>query len=34
MDQGAKAAAYVDIYMEAIKWDNASKLFDQFAREL
>ena len=26
MDQGAKAAAYVDIYMDAIRWDNATKL--------
>ena len=33
MDYGAKAAAYVDIYMEAIRWDNAAKLYEQFARE-
>ena len=30
MDYGAKAAAYVDIYMEAIRWENASKLFEQY----
>ena len=33
MDYGAKAAAYVDIYMEAIRWDNAVKLYDQYARQ-
>src|SRR6516165_7702913 len=33
MDYGAAAARYVDIYMEAIKWDNATKLFDQYSRE-
>jgi superoxide dismutase, Fe-Mn family len=33
MDFGAAAAKYVDIYMEAIKWDNAAKLFEQYSRE-
>jgi len=33
MDFGAAAARYVDVYMEAIRWDNASKLYDQFSRE-
>jgi Fe-Mn family superoxide dismutase len=30
MDYGAAAAKYVDAYMEAIRWDNATKLYDQF----
>jgi Fe-Mn family superoxide dismutase len=30
MDYGAAAAKYVDAYMEAIRWDNAMKLYDQF----
>lgn len=33
MDYGAAAARYVDIYMEAIKWDNAAKLYDQYRQE-
>jgi Fe-Mn family superoxide dismutase len=33
MDFGAKAAAYVDAYMEAIRWENATKLFDRYSRE-
>ena len=33
MDYGAAAAKYVDIYMEAIKWDNATKLYDGYSRE-
>jgi superoxide dismutase, Fe-Mn family len=33
MDFGAAAARYVDVYMEAIRWDNAAKLYDQYARE-
>jgi superoxide dismutase, Fe-Mn family len=32
MDYGAAAARYVDAYMEAIRWDNAVKLYDQYAR--
>ena len=31
MDYGAAAAKYVDIYMEAIKWDNAAKLYEQYS---
>lgn len=30
MDYGAAAAKYVDAYMEAIRWDNAQKLYDQY----
>jgi Fe-Mn family superoxide dismutase len=33
MDYGAAAARYVDVYMEAIRWDNASKLYEQYSRE-
>jgi Fe-Mn family superoxide dismutase len=33
MDYGAAAARYVDIYMEAIKWDNAAKLYERYSRE-
>ena len=33
MDYGAKAASYVDAFMEAIRWDNAMKLFEQYSRE-
>jgi superoxide dismutase, Fe-Mn family len=33
MDFGAAAARYVDVYMEAIRWDNASRLFEQYSRE-
>ncbi|GLR84248.1 superoxide dismutase [Bradyrhizobium iriomotense] len=33
MDFGAAAARYVDVYMEAIRWDNAAKLYEQYARE-
>lgn len=33
MDYGAKAATYVDAFMEAIRWDNAVKLYDQYSRE-
>ena len=30
MDYGAAAAKYVDIFMEAIRWENAMKLYDQY----
>jgi len=30
MDYGAAAAKYVDAYMEAIRWDSAVKLYDQY----
>jgi Fe-Mn family superoxide dismutase len=33
MDYGAKAATYVDAFMETIRWDNAVKLYDQYSRE-
>jgi Fe-Mn family superoxide dismutase len=33
MDYGAAAARYVDVYMEAIHWDNAAKLYDKYSRE-
>jgi superoxide dismutase, Fe-Mn family len=33
MDYGAKAGAYVDAFMEAINWDNASKLYERHSRE-
>ncbi|MBV8406666.1 MAG: superoxide dismutase, partial [Alphaproteobacteria bacterium] len=33
MDYGARAAAYVDAVMQAIKWDNAQKLFEVYAKE-
>jgi len=33
MDYGAKAAAYVDAYMDAVGWDNAAKLYERVSRE-
>jgi Fe-Mn family superoxide dismutase len=33
MDYGAAAGRYVDVFMEAIRWDNANKLFEQYSRE-
>jgi superoxide dismutase, Fe-Mn family len=33
MDYGAAAAKYVDIYMEAIKWDNAAKLYEEYSKQ-
>jgi superoxide dismutase, Fe-Mn family len=33
MDYGAAAAKYVDIYMEAIRWENAARLYEQYSRE-
>jgi Fe-Mn family superoxide dismutase len=33
MDYGAKAASYVDAYMEAIRWDEAVKLFERYSHE-
>jgi superoxide dismutase, Fe-Mn family len=33
MDYGAKAASYVDAFMEAIRWDTAVALYDQYSRE-
>lgn len=31
MDYGAAAARYVDVFMEAIRWDNAVKLYQQYS---
>jgi Fe-Mn family superoxide dismutase len=33
MDYGARAAAYVDAFMQAIRWDNAGALYERYARE-
>jgi Fe-Mn family superoxide dismutase len=33
MDYGAGAARYVDAYMEAIKWDNAVKLYEEYSKQ-
>jgi len=33
MDYGAVAAKYVDVFMEAIRWNNAEKLYDRYAHE-
>jgi Fe-Mn family superoxide dismutase len=33
MDYGAAAARYVDVYMDAIRWDNAARLYEQYSRE-
>jgi superoxide dismutase, Fe-Mn family len=33
MDFGAAAARYVDVFMEAIRWDNATQLYEQYSRE-
>ena len=33
MDYGAAAARYVDVFMEAIRWDNAVRLFELYNRE-
>ncbi len=33
MDYGAKAAAYVDAYMETIRWENAAALYERYSRE-
>jgi len=30
---GAAAARYVDVFMEAIRWDNAVKLYDRYSRD-
>ena len=32
-DCGAAPARYADVFMEAIRWDNATKLFEQYNRE-
>jgi Fe-Mn family superoxide dismutase len=33
MDYGANAGAYVDVFMEAIKWDNVTALYDRYSKE-
>jgi len=33
MDYGAKAGSYVDAFMEAIHWDNVTKLYEQYSHE-
>jgi Fe-Mn family superoxide dismutase len=33
MDYGAAAAKYVDVFMEAIRWDSAVKAYDRYSRE-
>src|SRR5882724_8874751 len=33
MDYGAKAAAYVDGFMQGIRWSNAAMLFERYSKE-
>ena len=33
MDYGAKAAGYVDAFMQVIRWDGPAKRFDQYSHE-
>src|SRR5712672_381885 len=33
MDYGAKAAAYVDSFMQGIRWSNAATLYERFSKE-
>lgn len=33
MDYGAAAARYVDVFMEAVRWNDAVKLYDRYVRE-
>ena len=33
IDYGARAAAYVDAFMEVIRWDNPGKLYDRYSSE-
>ena len=33
MDYGANAGAYVDAFMDAIRWNNVAMLFDRYSRE-
>src|SRR5256714_7131643 len=32
MDYGAKAAAYVDAFMQGIRWDNVAMLYERYAK--
>jgi Fe-Mn family superoxide dismutase len=34
MDYGARAAGYVDAFMQVIKWDNAQALFERYSKEV
>ena len=33
MDYGAKAAAYVDAFMQGIRWDSPAKFYERYSRE-
>ncbi len=33
MDYGAKAAAYVDAFMQGIRWDNVSSLYERYSKQ-
>src|SRR5262245_35705900 len=33
MDYGARAAAYVEAFMQVIRWDNAGALFERYSKE-
>jgi superoxide dismutase, Fe-Mn family len=33
MDYGAKAAGYVDAFMQVIRWDNAARLYERYSKE-
>ena len=33
MDYGARAAAYVDAFMQGIRWSNAASLFERYSKE-
>ncbi|WIM11676.1 MAG: superoxide dismutase [Enhydrobacter sp.] len=33
MDHGAKAAAYVELFMKGIRWSNAATLFERYSKE-
>ena len=33
MDYGARAAAYVETFMQVIRWDNAAALFEHYSKE-
>jgi Fe-Mn family superoxide dismutase len=34
IEYGAKAASYVDAFMEGIRWDNPAKLYDRYSKEV
>jgi Fe-Mn family superoxide dismutase len=33
IDFGPTAAHYVDVFVEAIRWDNAARLYERYSRE-